>query len=145
MIKNTQCIFCKIVEGKEDKVLLYEDNYTLAFLDKKPFNLGHTLVIPKKHYKYITNMGDKEICNLFRTVNRLARAVFTATKADGLNIGQSNGLAASQQIFHVHVHIIPRFIGDSNGVFPNRKQINLIELKKSSRDILEELNTKEQP
>ncbi|MFQ6134789.1 MAG: HIT family protein [Nitrososphaerales archaeon] len=135
-----RCVFCRIVERKADAVIVYEDDDTVAFMDKEPFNLGHTLVVTKKHYRYITDMPEEAVCSLFKVVSRLARAVSSATGADGLNIGQSNGEVASQQVFHVHVHVIPRFKGDTeHGIFPPRKQLSLRELKESGRRIQEAL------
>jgi len=126
---------------KERSVIIYEDSENMAFMDKNPFNLGHVLVIPKKHYRYIIDMTEKEICKLFRVVHRLSKAIFYARKVDGLNIGQSNGEAASQQVFHVHVHIIPRFERDSiKGTFPNRKKTTIHELEKTAESILTVLN-----
>jgi histidine triad (HIT) family protein len=135
-----ECVFCEIVKRKEKSTIIYEDKDILSFMDKAPFNSGHVLVIPKKHYKYIFDMNEKETGILFRAVNRISKAVFNAIKADGLNIGQSNGEAASQQIFHVHVHIIPRFIGDSkNNMFPERKNITIRKLYETSKIIKKEL------
>ncbi len=135
-----QCVFCKIVNHEADAVTVYEDEETVAFMDKEPFNLGHTLVTPKKHYKFITDMPENEVCSLFKVVSRVAKAVLKATRSDGLNLGQSNGEAASQQIFHVHVHIIPRFKGDAeDSMFPPRKQPSLEELKESGRRIQDAL------
>ena len=142
MTDKDRCIFCKIGEHKLDAITMYEDDDTMAFLDKEPFNLGHTLIIPKKHYDYITDMPEEMVCRLFKIVSRLARAVSVAMKVDGLNIGQSNGEVASKQIFHVHVHIIPRFIGDAeDDGFPTRKHLSSEELEDSGRRIREALDS----
>lgn len=136
-----RCEFCRIVKREAAAVVVYEDEETVAFMDKEPFNPGHTLVVPKKHYKYITDMPEEEVGSLFRVVSRLARAVFRASGADGLNLGQSNGEAASQQILHVHVHVIPRFKGDTeHGMFPSRKRLSAGELEESGRRIQEALS-----
>jgi len=135
------CIFCKIIEGKSDAVIIYEDNNIIAFMDNNPFNLGHTLVIPKKHYKFFMDMSEKEAGKLFKIVNRIAKAIFLSVKADGMNIGQSNGKSASQQIFHVHIHVIPRFNNDANNnLFPSRKKPSNRVLQKTGNSIIEKLN-----
>lgn len=135
------CIFCKIINRKADAIIVYEDNNIIAFMDNNPFNLGHTLVVPKKHYKYFMDMSEKEAGILFTIVNRIAKAIFLSIKADGMNIGQSNGKSASQQIFHVHIHIIPRFNNDANhNLFPSRKILNNIDLKKTGNSIIETLS-----
>jgi diadenosine tetraphosphate (Ap4A) HIT family hydrolase len=131
------------VEHKKTAVVVYEDDDILVFMDKAPFNLGHTLVMPKKHYRYLTDMSENEVSSLFRVVSRVAKAVLQATGADGLNIGQSNGEAASQTIPHVHVHIIPRFKNDAEqgAMFPPRKHINVKGLRESGRLVEEALNS----
>jgi histidine triad (HIT) family protein len=137
----SSCIFCRIIAGEIPTIKIYEDDYTIAFMDKAPFNIGHVLVLPKEHYYFLTNMKDKDVGYLFSTVSMLAKAVFRVTDAEGLNIAQSNGDAASQDIPHVHVHVIPRFKGDSRtGFFPKRKQLNNKELEKTAIRIKEALN-----
>ena len=137
-----QCKFCKIIEKKEKAVILFEDKKIIAILDNKPFNRGHTLILPKKHYKFITDIPDREVGYIFKNVNRIAKAIFSSVKADGLNISQNNGEIASQTIFHVHVHIIPRFKNDTkSNKFPSRKHFTIRELRKSGKYIQEVLNT----
>ena len=117
------CIFCKIIGRQEHAIVVYEDDHSIAFLDKYPLNPGHTLVLPKKHYAFMHEMPPEEVGRLFVSVAKVMRGVRKASKADGINIGQSNGRAASQDVFHIHVHIIPRFNADSReGLgFPERK------------------------
>ncbi len=126
------CIFCKIVRHDAPSIRVYEDATTLAFLDHYPLNPGHTLVIPKMHYETMREMPLGEVGEVFVSVAKIMRAVFKATKADGINIGQSNGVAASQEVFHMHVHIIPRHMGDSpiGFTFPERKRSSLGEMEK---------------
>ncbi len=137
-----QCQFCRIIEKKGKAVILYENDEIIAFLDNEPFNLGHTLVLPKKHYRFITDMPDEEVGQIYKKVNSFAKAIASSVKADGLNIGQSNGDIASQTIFHVHVHIIPRFKNDTKGnKFPPRKHFTIKELRESGKHIQEVLNS----
>lgn len=116
----------------EPSIPVYEDTATLGFLDYLPLNPGHTLVIPKKHYETMREMPPSEVGELFVSVAKVMRGVFKATKADGINIGQSNGAAASQDVFHMHVHIIPRHAGDSpRGLtFPERKRTRQADMEK---------------
>jgi histidine triad (HIT) family protein len=140
-LKN--CIFCDIITRKVEAVIVYEDEDLIAFMDYEPFNLGHLLVVTKKHYKYITEMQDDDVGYLFKVVSYLSKVISIANNVDGLNIGQSNGLSASQQIFHVHVHVIPRYIGDSKkNMFPSRKNISQEQLINSAKKILKILNSK---
>lgn len=103
------CIFCDILSGKRSGHFLYEDEYHIAFLDKYPIDVGHSLVIPKKHCERITDMDANSVGALFMVVQKVAKAILSATKADAFSLGQNNGRAAKQIIPHVHVHIIPRY------------------------------------
>ena len=118
------CIFCRIIKKQEPSIVVYEDQHSIAFLDHYPLNPGHTLVLTKKHYTILDEMPPREVGELFTSVAKVMKGVRKASRADGINIGQSNGRAASQEVFHVHVHVIPRFDKDSPGglTFPERKR-----------------------
>jgi histidine triad (HIT) family protein len=103
------CIFCKIAQKQVPSSLVYEDEKTVAFLDIRPLNEGHTLVIPKEHYVNIFDIPKELICYIHGVTKKVAQAVEKATHADGISIIQQNGEAAGQEIFHLHVHVIPRF------------------------------------
>ncbi|HZY95024.1 MAG TPA: HIT family protein [Candidatus Bathyarchaeia archaeon] len=132
---SEDCIFCKIVKKQADATIIYEDPETLAFMDIAPLNHGHTLVITKTHYPNIMETPPEKVGKLFTVVARLAKAVQKATNADGISIGQSNGRAASQEVFHIHVHIIPRY--DHEMMFPERKKTDRKELEEVGRKIRE--------
>lgn len=133
---NAYCVFCEIIKGRSPVAKVYEDNSFLAFMDKYPITLGHTLVLPKQHYSDLFHMTENEVGNLYRVVHSIATAVYTATGAQGLNTGQNNGKAANQIVPHVHVHIIPRFEKDSrDGKWPSRKLVDYKELEKVSNKI----------
>ena len=102
------CAFCLIVRKETPLSIVYEDDFTFAFLDAKPINEGHTLVIPKKHYQTIFEMPDEEVARLFTIVRRTAIAVKNGVEASGIVIIQRNGRAAHQLVPHVHVHVIPQ-------------------------------------
>ncbi|MFB5612785.1 MAG: HIT family protein [Nitrosarchaeum sp.] len=103
------CIFCDIISGTRTGHILYEDTSHVAFLDKYPIDLGHSLVVPKKHHEKITDMDSNMVGELFSIIPKIANAILTATGADAFSLGQNNGKAAKQIIPHVHVHIIPRY------------------------------------
>lgn len=105
------CVFCKIALGFEQASSIYEDGEVMAFLDARPINEGHTLVICKKHYENIFEIPDEELAYLSKIVKKVATAVTQSEKAQGVRIVQNNGAAAHQIIFHFHVHIIPEFEG----------------------------------
>lgn len=104
---SDSCIFCKIVRKEAPASVVYEDDKVIAFMSIQPINIGHTLVVPKKHYENIYEIPEDEIAYLYRIVKKLAHAVQKAVNADGIRIIQNNGATAGQVIFHMHVHIIP--------------------------------------
>ena len=103
------CIFCDILSGKRSAHILYEDHDHIAFLDRYPIDIGHSLVVPKEHHEKITDMNPSNVGNLFSVIPKVANAILLATGADAFSLGQNNGRAAKQIIPHVHVHIIPRY------------------------------------
>jgi histidine triad (HIT) family protein len=132
---NDDCIFCKIISKKAGAVIVFEDEHSLAFLDIHPLNPGHTLVIPKKHYQSMVEMPPEEVGRVFVSVAKVMRGVRKAANADGINIGQSNGRAASQEVFHMHVHVIPRYIHELPSGFPERKTASNADLEQEGKKI----------
>jgi histidine triad (HIT) family protein len=113
---------------------VYEDDKTVAFLDIRPLNEGHTLIIPKEHYKNIFDIPQDLICYIHRVTQKVAQAVEKATQANGISIIQQNGEAAGQEILHLHVHVIPRYKG--------QKLPNLSELSEADREQLSRIAAK---
>lgn len=108
----SDCQFCDIAAGEAPATRLYEDETTVAFLDIAPVTDGHTLVVPKNHYETLTDMPPETVGYLFERVRVVAEAVEAAFDPDGLNIVQANGEAAGQEVFHAHVHVLPRYEDD---------------------------------
>lgn len=108
------CVFCRIARGEGQASHIYEDRDVMAFLDARPVNEGHTLVISRKHYDNIFEIPDEELATLFKIVKKVAAAIMKSMKADGIRIVQNNGSAAHQIIFHFHVHIIPEYEGQNS-------------------------------
>ena len=132
------CIFCDILDGKRNAHFLYQDEFHVAFLDKYPIDVGHSLVIPRKHHERITDMNPDDVGNMFSVVPKIAKAVLDATDADAFSLGQNNGRAAKQIIPHVHIHIIPRY--NSKGTVWTKRQISsdddLLKLSKKINSLL---------
>ena len=106
---NSQdCIFDKIISREIPKSILYEDEYTLAFLDIAPVSLGHTLVIPKKHVTNIFDVDQETLNHVLETVRKIAPAVRDSVGAHGVHINSNHEAEAGQIVFHLHIHIIPR-------------------------------------
>lgn len=113
MKTDPDCIFCKIVAGDVPCAKVYEDDRALAFMDIMPLNRGHLLVIPKEHFGTILDISPDLYGHLYTVIARLSRAVRTVVEPDGMNVMQLNGKAANQVVPHLHIHIVPRFAGDS--------------------------------
>lgn len=142
MWSKSNCTFCKIARGRRPAAIVWQDGDFMCLIDKYPMNLGHSLVMPKKHYALLTEMPISEVGKLFECTARVSRAIFKALKPDGVNIGQSNGKAASQTIFHVHVHIVPRFEGDAKrGFWPQRKRFTEKQLNEMAKKIGKAIET----
>ena len=105
-----ECIFCKIVNKEIPKEFIYEDEHCLAFFDIAPVNVGHMLVIPKKHFETIDGMGKEEYDRLSEAILKLSKGIMNV--ADGLNVMQNNRPVAGQEVPHVHFHLIPRYEDD---------------------------------
>lgn len=103
--------FAKILRGELPAHKLYEDDETFAFLDIMPRGDGHCLVIPKKPSRNIFDVDDESLAAVMRTTQKVAGAAAKALDADGVTIQQFNEPAGGQVVFHLHVHIIPRFEG----------------------------------
>jgi len=112
MRSDPDCIFCKIVSGAIPCFKIFENDDTLAFMDINPANDGHVLVIPKEHFPDVYSIPDGTLAAVAITARRVARAAGEALPMDGLNLVQCNGKGASQSVMHLHVHVLPRRLGD---------------------------------
>jgi histidine triad (HIT) family protein len=108
------CIFCKIIAGEIPSEKIYENEHAYAFLDIKPINPGHILLIPKHHAKNLYEMPDDDLAHLAPLLKKLARAAKDAMNAEGINIVMNNEIVAGQLVSHAHFHIIPRHQGDGH-------------------------------
>ncbi len=117
------CIFCKIIKGEIPSYKIYEDKEVFAFLDIRPLNLGHTLVIPKKHYRWVWDI--KNIGSFYEKVKKITLAIKKACQTDYVV-----SLVFGEEVKHAHVWIIPRFPNDGHGGSVNLTNIKKIEPKK---------------
>ena len=106
-------VFAKILRGEMPAHRIYEDEETFAFMDIMPRGDGHCLVIPKVPSRNILDIDPDSLAAVYRTAQKLSRAVVKAFSADGVTIQQFNEPAGGQVVFHTHVHVIPRFEGVS--------------------------------
>ena len=112
---SDKTIFDAILAGEIPCHRVYEDEHVLAFLDIAPLSHGHVLVIPKERAAQMDDLSDEAAAALGRVLPRLCRAVMSATGCEAYNLLQNNGAEAHQAVFHVHVHIIPKF-ADGSGL-----------------------------
>lgn len=108
------CVFCKIVEGIIPSYKIYEDDMLIAILDISQTTMGHTLVIPKKHYDNILDTPDDVLMHLSIVVRDLAKKITKNLNAKGINILNNTNEVAGQTVNHLHVHLIPRYSKDDS-------------------------------
>lgn len=113
---NSDCIFCKIANGKIPSSTIYEDEMFRVILDLSPATKGHALILPKKHMANIFEMDEETAEKIFVLASRISKAMKEALNCDGLNIIQNNGEIAGQTVFHFHMHIIPRYNDDGQHI-----------------------------
>lgn len=106
------CPFCDLIRGAAEVSVCYEDSVALAFMDIQPVNNGHTLVVPKQHYESLQDLPREIGMHLFDVAMRLGPVIRKVAAAEGTNIVVNSGAAAGQDVFHYHVHVIPRRAGD---------------------------------
>ena len=112
------CIFCKIIEGEIPCMKIYEDEHTLSFLDIAKDVDGHLLVIPKKHVTNLLDADENTLHHLMDTVKKVAHHCVSDCGYEGVNMLNANHQCAGQSVFHLHIHLIPRKIGDALPSFP---------------------------
>ncbi|MDQ1328418.1 MAG: histidine triad family protein [Candidatus Poribacteria bacterium] len=132
----SNCIFCEIIAGKALASIVYQDDLVIAVMDIHPVNPGHLMVIPKKHVAYMDEMDENTGMHLFRIAMRLQQSIRkSGVRCEGINLFLADGEAASQEIFHLHLHVFPRFNGDSFkidadwSVNPSRQELDEVAKK----------------
>ena len=109
---EAQCIFCNLIQGAGEASICYEDADSIAFMDIQPVNAGHVLVVPREHFESLNDVPTELAMHLFGVALRLGGIVRRVGGCDDLNIIVNSGEAAGQNVFHYHVHLIPRMAGD---------------------------------
>lgn len=108
----TACVFCSIVAGSSPSWIVYQDDATVAFLDTAQATHGHTLVVPRLHVRDIWDISEDDAARTMRSVRRVAHLLRDRLGPLGVNIAHSSGRAAWQEVFHFHVHVVPRYGDD---------------------------------
>ncbi len=110
------CIFCDILANKLPASIVYRDDLCCAFMDIQPVNPGHVLVVPIVHATYLADLPAETGAQLFRVAQRIAEALRrSGLRCEGVNLFLADGTVAGQEVFHVHLHVFPRYRGDGFG------------------------------
>jgi diadenosine tetraphosphate (Ap4A) HIT family hydrolase len=124
------CPFCEIIAGDENAILVGEWPSSIAFFPKEPATVGHTLVVPRVHIESIWGMKVALARDLSENVLDMAHRLRAALNLEGMNIINSTGGVASQTVEHLHVHLVPRYHGDSMGrIWPNFSDVSIREIQ----------------
>lgn len=115
---DSQCLFCRIIEGELPSTKIYEDEAVVCFMDIAPWTRGHCLVVPREHAATIFELSEEALVAVAKAAKKIAPALVEGLEAQGLNLFQSNGSAAWQAVDHFHLHLLPRTPGD--GLQPPR-------------------------
>ena len=115
-MKDNDCIFCKIANGEIPSRTLYEDEDFRVIMDLAPATKGHSLILPKEHYKNIYEIADDTAAKVLPLAKKMAALITEKLGADGFNIVQNNNEVAGQTVFHFHVHLIPRYNDDNQSL-----------------------------
>lgn len=134
MIKE-DCIFCKLANGIFDTNTVYEDEDFRVILDIEPASRGHALILPKKHFANALEADDETLAAAMKLAARTGRALKKAFGCDGINILQNNGEAAGQTVFHLHIHVIPRWEKDTVRFEYEKNSFSDEEMKATAADI----------
>ena len=115
MLRDMNCIFCKIVNDSTSARIIDQNDKAIAFLDAFPLSAGHTLIVPKSHYSKVQDMDREYSSDLFNLLWKVSGAVEKAAGVNASTIAIHNGRESGQEVPHVHVHIIPRSLRDGAG------------------------------
>lgn len=132
---GSDCIFCKIAKGEIPCHKIYEDKEFFAFLDITPINKGHTLLIPKEHFKDIFDAPEELISKITLIIKKIMVALDKAGFGEGYTLVQRNREAGGQDVLHIHYHIIPRIKGDKKIIFNLIKKPSEEEMQKIANKI----------
>ena len=136
------CVFCEIVEGSCPASIVFQDETCVVFMDIQPINPGHMLVVAKEHSASLSELKPDIGSHLFRVAQHMAQAIRRSdVRCEGINIFMADGEAAGQDVFHVHLHVLPRYseddfglqFGESYGERPSREELNAIAKNISGR------------
>jgi histidine triad (HIT) family protein len=137
------CVICKVLSGELEVSMVHRDDLCAALMDIQPVNPGHVLVVPHRHAPSLADLNQEEGARMFFVAQRVAAALRkSGLRCDGVNLFLADGAAAGQEIFHTHLHVLPRFPNDGFGLRlpptysqrPERKELD--EIAATLRDVM---------
>lgn len=115
-MKDDDCIFCKLANGEIPTRSIYEDEDFNVIMDMNPLSKGHSLIIPKQHYRNIYDIPDELLTKAILLAKKMATEMTEKLGAAGFNLVQNNNEAAGQTVFHFHLHLVPRYENDGEPI-----------------------------
>lgn len=136
---DSNCIFCKIAMGEIPSNTFYEDDNFRVILDISPATKGHAIIIPKNHVANIYELSEEDASKIFVVASKVAKILKEVLGCEGMNILQNNGEIAGQTVFHFHLHLIPRYVGDNVSIEWSHKKVSKEELEDLSNMIKDKI------
>jgi histidine triad (HIT) family protein len=130
------CVFCDIVAGRAEASVVHEDEHVVAFMDIEPVTDGHVLIVPRVHAASLEDLDENLGAPMFLAGHRLARALRrSGLPCDGVNLFLADGETAFQEVFHVHLHVVPRTAGDGFTIDARWRRRDRVELDASAHRV----------
>jgi histidine triad (HIT) family protein len=132
----SECVFCNLVAGEGEASVVYEDERLLGFMDLHPVNPGHVVLVPRQHATSMAEVDEETGAHVFTTAMRMQQAIrASGVRCEGINVFVADGRAAFQDVFHFHLHVIPRFDGDPFKIEADWKEASRTELDRVAAHI----------
>jgi len=116
------CVFCRIIRNELPKTVVYEDEIVIAIIPREQVNIGHTLLIPKKHFDNIFDIDEETFTHFSQILHKLSKELVTSKKATGINILNASGEGSQQSVMHLHFHLVPRYKDDGLDMWIRQKK-----------------------
>ena len=125
----SDCIFCKIANGEIPSATVYEDNAFRAIMDIAPASRGHIIILPKQHAANVFELSEELASKIYVVAQKIAKVVKEEVECEGINILQNNGEVAGQTVFHLHMHVIPRYTNDGIQIKWKQQEVDQEKIK----------------
>ena len=125
----SDCIFCKIANGEIPSATVYEDNDFRAIMDIAPASRGHIIILPKQHAANVFELSEELASKIYVVAQKIAKVVKEEVECEGINILQNNGEVAGQTVFHLHMHVIPRYTNDGIQIKWKQQEVDQEKIK----------------